>query len=155
MHNNIEKAVPFLTLLFPPQTSDILFKGQFWFAWAITRIEFAVARIFFAAACVSDICNTYISAFRLFYTLRLYQNFGLELVPDYFFTFRLPNAINPTMPAPNKSITTSSEIGSRFIAKMLKLKASAFWAIVKKDKPNNVQNVFNFLCPFLCSGSVF
>jgi hypothetical protein len=38
---------------------------------------------------------------------------------------------------------------------MLKLKASAFWAIVKKDKPNNVQNVFNFLCPFFVAGQCF
>jgi hypothetical protein len=50
----------------------------------------------------------------------------LKLVPYYFFNFRLPNPINPTMPAPSRSIITSSEIGNEFVAKMLKLKASAF-----------------------------
>jgi len=49
----------------------------------------------------------------------------LKLVPYYFFNFRRPNPRNPTMPAPKRSIMTSSGIGTRLIVKMLKLKAFA------------------------------
>jgi hypothetical protein len=54
------------------------------------------------------------------------------LISYYFFDFRLPNPINPTMPATKRRIMTSSGIGIRLIAKMLRVKASAFWANKKK-----------------------
>jgi hypothetical protein len=48
------------------------------------------------------------------------------LISYYLFDFRLLNPINPTMPATKRRIMTSSGIGIRLIAKILRLKASAF-----------------------------
>ena len=67
--------------------------------------------------------------------------------------------INPTMPAPNRSIMTSSGIGNRLRVKMLKLKASAFLTnIYKGDIPSKRKSIFNFLNPskycFINSGSI-
>jgi len=53
------------------------------------------------------------------------------------------------MPAPKRRMMTSSGIGIRLSAKMLKLKASASLAnIYKGDKPNNMHISFNLQYPY-------
>lgn len=55
----------------------------------------------------------------------LVNYYHLKLGPYFFFDFRLPNPINPTMPVPKRSMMTSSGIGNPFVVKILKLKAPA------------------------------
>ncbi len=73
-------------------------------------------------------------------------------MPCYFLSFLLHNPMKPTMPAPKRSIMTSPGIGIRLIVRKLKLKASASRANIKKqDKPNKLNNVFNFAHPLINS----